>query len=371
MAMTFKNIGPNDSVSTKTMLHEAIPLTGTIVSGTYTDYAGTEHNVKTFSHGMFQSIYDYPYLSSSANHVLDLTVGYSSVSALSSSTNVQNDKKINIYNQMAQMLVGFDVTGGVRRFDQDGNIVDGGEKMTDCFFVNFTRLLTKDEIKKGTFQMTVYTGSVVDSAGTTTPYPTGAMTIQDADATTYLVNSPAGEYTLLHTSSGGGTGSNVAVGLLYYQAGIAVVTSSIFGYGSTQTDQQAYGSGNQTLKFFGDQLSSSASVSGSLTGSTIDNACDGFRNRLKNIQFNNTTELNSTVYFCRLNHSEYNYSSNPTYLSASQIRVKNQAADLPVSYVTTVGLYSTDNELLAVGKLSEPLKKSPNNEFTLRVRLDY
>jgi hypothetical protein len=368
MASSFKEIGPQDSVSTKTMLHEAIPLTGTIISGTYTDFAGAEHNIKTFSHGMFQSIYDYPYLSSSANHVLDLTVGYSSVSKLSSSTNVQNDKKINIYNQMAQMLVGFDVTGGVRRFDRDGNIADGGEKMTDCFFVNFTRLLTKDEIKKGTFQMTVYTGSVVDSAGTTTPYPTGAMTIQDADAGTYLVNSPVGEYTLLHTSSGGGTGSNVAVGLLYYQAGIAVVTSSIFG-NAHQTDQQA--DGTVPLKFFGDQLSSSNSVSGSLTGSTINNACDGFRNRLKNVQFNNTTELNSTIYFCRLTHNEFNYSANPTYLSASQIRVKNQAADLPVSYITTVGLYSTDNELLAVGKLSEPLKKSPNNEFTLRVRLDY
>ena len=51
--------------------------------------------------------------------------------------------------------------------------------------------------------------------------------------------------------------------------------------------------------------------------------------------------------------------------------VKNNAADTPVSYVTTVGLYSPDNELLAVGKLSEPLKKDPTNEFTIRVRLDY
>ena len=43
----------------------------------------------------------------------------------------------------------------------------------------------------------------------------------------------------------------------------------------------------------------------------------------------------------------------------------------PRSYVTTVGLYSADNELLAVAKLSEPLKKTPSNEVTLRVRLDY
>ena len=89
------------------------------------------------------------------------------------------------------------------------------------------------------------------------------------------------------------------------------------------------------------------------------------------INFNNTVELNSTIYFCRANNNEFNYSSNPTYLDSSQIRVKNTTSDNPVSYITTVGLYSSDNELLAVAKLSEPLKKDPNTELTIRVRLDY
>ena len=78
----------NDIVSTKTLLHEAIPLTGTIVSGTYSD-----NNIKNYSHGMFQSVYDYPYLSSSANHVFDITMGYAASSALSASANLQNQKK--------------------------------------------------------------------------------------------------------------------------------------------------------------------------------------------------------------------------------------------------------------------------------------
>jgi hypothetical protein len=51
--------------------------------------------------------------------------------------------------------------------------------------------------------------------------------------------------------------------------------------------------------------------------------------------------------------------------------VKNNSLDAPVSYFTTVGLYSSDNELLAVSKLSEPLKKDPTNEMIVRVRLDY
>ena len=70
-------------------------------------------------------------------------------------------------------------------------------------------------------------------------------------------------------------------------------------------------------------------------------------------------------------HNKYNHSTNPTYLSSSTIRVKSVNTDTPIAYITTIGLYSSDNELLAVAKLSEPLRKDPTNELTLRVRLDY
>ena len=42
-----------------------------------------------------------------------------------------------------------------------------------------------------------------------------------------------------------------------------------------------------------------------------------------NCDNNNTTELNSTIYFARVNHNDFNYSTNPTYLSSSKIVVKN------------------------------------------------
>ena len=150
MATTFKTLTPKDIVSTRNLLHEAIPLTGAIVSGTY---AG--ENVENFSHGMFQAVYDYPYLSSSANHVLDLTAGYSSNSALSNSAHTQNTKKINVYNEMAQVLVGFDENNTIRRFDEDGDFVSTATKVDDAYFINFARLLTKDEIKKGSFTLSL------------------------------------------------------------------------------------------------------------------------------------------------------------------------------------------------------------------------
>ena len=51
--------------------------------------------------------------------------------------------------------------------------------------------------------------------------------------------------------------------------------------------------------------------------------------------------------------------------------MKSVASDSPISYITTIGLYNTNNELLAIAKLSEPLAKKPTNDITLRVRLDY
>ena len=99
----YKPLSADDKVSTKTLLHEAIPITGTILSGTYTD-----NNIQNFTHGMFQSVFDYPYLSSSANHIFDISVGFHSTSSLYASAINQKAKKNNIYNQMAQILMRYD-----------------------------------------------------------------------------------------------------------------------------------------------------------------------------------------------------------------------------------------------------------------------
>ena len=119
MASSFKTIDPKDIVSTRNLLHEAIPLTGTIVSGTY----GTA-NIKNYVHGMFQSVYDYPYLSSSANHIFDIAAGYSNGSECSASTNTQNSKKVNIYNELAQILVGV-----ISRIDESLSISNQADQL--------------------------------------------------------------------------------------------------------------------------------------------------------------------------------------------------------------------------------------------------
>lgn len=364
MASSFKTLLSSDVTQTRTLLNEAIPITGSIVSGTYPD-----NNIKTYSHNMFESVYDYPYASSSANHIFDLTFGYTSGSGLSGSSNTDHTKKVQVYNQMAQVLAGFDVDQTVRPFDEDGQL-GGGDKHRNCLFMNFSRLLVKDEIKKGSFNLQYF-------ASGTYAAPAGLVTIQDTNAQNeYRVNSPAGEYGVLYVTSTGTVPAgqfkyaphvtNYPIGLIYYQAGVAVISMATSSVSTTMSSSvnQLFVSAS-TLNSAGDKTDAL------ITGSNITAIADAFRHRLYNVSFNNTTELNSTIYFCRANHDDFNYSSNPTYLSSSKIVVKNTTADEPVAYATTVGLYSSDNELLAVAKLSEPIKKTPSNEFTLRVRLDY
>ena len=356
---TFKEIGADDVSTQRSLLHEAVPITGSIISGTY----GVE-NIKNYSHGMFQSVYDYPYLSSSANHIFDVTLGYAASSALSGTTSrTQQSKKINLYTQMAQVLMGFDATGSIQLFDEDGDLSGGGTKISECFFVNFSRLLMKDEIKKGSFTL-----ELGMSGAYGTPMVTDRVALRDTGAdTSFKVNSPVGEYGILYATNTLGselinpTGGTQAIkaGLLFYQTGIAVVTGSIFG------SLLSGSGGGLVFSIENDQ------VNAALTGSSISASCDSFRHRIYNLSFNNTTELNSTIYFCRANNRDFNYSSNPTYLSASKLRVKNNSQDMPVSYITTVGLYSANNELLATAKLSEALQKDPTTEFILKVRLDY
>lgn len=345
MPINYEVINPNtDVATTKTLLHEVIPLTGTIVSGTYGTFPNDD-NIKNYSHGMFQSVYDYPYLSSSANHIFDISVGFDESSPLSGSTNaVQEKKKINMYNQFSQVMLGYTGSANTVRLFESDLTLDGSDPMKEVVFVNLSRLLTKDQIKKGSMSLTVGTASWAD------PF-SGTKTFVDDEATNNggTLNTAGGDYGIL-------TGSDGVGGIVFYQAGVMVLTSSIWA-GTTDFFSQS-----ATARTFDQQL-----VSGSISGSA-----DALRHRLQNLQFNNTTEINSSVYFCRASHNKFNYSSNPTYLSSSAIRVKNQNRDNPpVSYITTIGLYNSQNELLAVAKLSEPLKKDPTNELTLRVRLDY
>jgi len=103
----------------------------------------------------------------------------------------------------------------------------------------------------------------------------------------------------------------------------------------------------------------------SISGAAAINSTYGFAAR-------NEERVQSTYYFVRAKNGEYNFSNNPSFVTGSNGAFRQPTfANNPKSYITTVGLYSSAQELLAVAKLSQPILKSFSNEVLVKVKLDF
>jgi hypothetical protein len=87
---------------------------------------------------------------------------------------------------------------------------------------------------------------------------------------------------------------------------------------------------------------------------------------------NSQETITSDYIFIRSRNSEFNYSSNPSFISGSTGEVVfQQFINNPQTYITTVGMYNDANECIAVAKLSRPLEKDFTKESLIRVKLDF
>jgi hypothetical protein len=81
--------------------------------------------------------------------------------------------------------------------------------------------------------------------------------------------------------------------------------------------------------------------------------------------------VSSRYFFTRVKNNEFNYTTNPSVINDSGSLLYDTLIDNPQTYMTTVGMYNDNNELLAVAKLSRPLIKDFTKEALIRVKLDY
>lgn len=93
---------------------------------------------------------------------------------------------------------------------------------------------------------------------------------------------------------------------------------------------------------------------------------------INNISFVSLNMLKRSVFFTRAFNQEFNYSNNPTAIAnASLGSISSNLTGMPTSFITTIGLYNNDNELVAVAKTSPPVKKDFDTEKVFAVRLQY
>tara|TARA_R100000908_G_C3726085_1_gene127094 strand:+ start:90 stop:1070 length:981 start_codon:yes stop_codon:yes gene_type:complete len=147
------------------------------------------------------------------------------------------------------------------------------------------------------------------------------------------------------------------VGDIIYQHGIVILTA----FGSSITGS-VYGvglnSGYGTASY---GTSDVAELNSIITGNNI--TCS----------FQSTTTIYESQYKCTFNPNEYNYTQNPSAISSSLnsgIVYDFLTGSYFEPYITTVGLYNNANQLVAVGKLSQPLQSSNTTDTTVLVNLD-
>jgi hypothetical protein len=89
-------------------------------------------------------------------------------------------------------------------------------------------------------------------------------------------------------------------------------------------------------------------------------------------QARSSETVSSQHFFIRLRNNHATTSNNPTWINEADAKVQIEDFEYdPKVFITTVGLYNDQNELLAVAKLSRPLEKSLTKEALIRVRLDF
>jgi hypothetical protein len=90
-----------------------------------------------------------------------------------------------------------------------------------------------------------------------------------------------------------------------------------------------------------------------------------------NFSLQSQETVSSRFFFTRIKNSEFNYTTNPSIIDNNGNLLYTTLIDNPQTFITTVGMYNDNNELLAVAKLSRPLVKDFTKEALVRIKLDY
>jgi hypothetical protein len=148
------------------------------------------------------------------------------------------------------------------------------------------------------------------------------------------------------------TGS-LKVGDIIYQHGMIILTSDGI------PGQDGYGFVNYGSTNYGDD--------------DVDFVTDFINNPDITCSFQSTITLYETQYKCTIRENESNFSQNPTLISGSSnsgVLYDFATGSYFTPYITTIGLYNNDKELLAVAKLSQPLRVSDTTDTSIMINLD-
>ena len=239
-----------------------------------------------------------------------------------------------IYSQYRNLVFGTELTD----FTFDTITPD------DIFVINVNRSRYKQNLKPGTLNLHLSgsNGEVFLTDDSITK--TGSAVITNIGRQFNLVSGSNG---VMSGSALGQTDSG-SYGLFYPDAGILLFNAAAVSHSvgiSVDRDPNSDGKNNQ--KFY--------------------NAIS----RSGHFILDSEEKITSQYYFTRIKNQEYNYTTNSSFIETDGTLSFSSMNDNPRTYITTIGLYNDNNELVAVAKMSQPLSKDFTKEALIKVKLDY
>jgi len=287
----------------------------------------------------------YPYVSGISKELYDTTTPRSSTSYVSHLLALKNT--INHYRYISPH---FQYSSSVR----DLNIVQAG-------LINIPTIFYGSQIKKGTINLKYYiTGTLVSRA-------------QDSNRDG-----------VLYSTYGNDSGS--AVGIALYNEGFMLLTGSTelavstdaYTSSFTPTDTSAQGDIPKWIYF-------AQSISGTITAPS-----SSYTIEMSGTSYNSTMTLFATAPKGQLNQSnnptfvsyttgEFAATGSKAYLENSRRSIKNTVSSSyadptgsfeKVTYISKIGIYDEDRNLIGLAKLATPVKKTVERDFTFKIKLD-
>lgn len=196
---------------------------------------------------------------------------------------------------------------------------------------------------------------------------------------------------LVQVGPTGSTGSGSVAGVVFYNQGFVVLTGS-WALNSSVTLELIEGGGtaNPSWLYFGaggnDIVANGSSISVD-TSASFD------------MSYKGTNRINTVTMFAHAERDEMNFSTNPTFLEYSasnpDLKLKNTssvsyveadnismtnlvsssftdqtASFKKTTYITRIGIYDENKNLIGVANLANPIKKTEDRNLTFKITLD-
>jgi len=343
--MSFTRLDPTDLVvSSDSVTAPAWSNGATVLSSFYTASANTTGSY-------FIDIYNAPPSQATSSVQFSIAYGHyaGSGSAPLNPLVLSNSPTRITFGQYRNLIYG-DAESAV-------NFGAGNTSSIDLIAIPIDRNRYKESLFPGTFNLTISNGSfpikLTDNSNdiTTVNYVDGGRVYDIVSGS----NGTAANSPLLSGASGRGYTASGSYGLMLPDLGLIILNPKAL-----------------QLTTAGGGLGYTLSTANTIYGSSYNsNLLYLAFSQGQNFQLNSQETISSDYIFVRVKNGDYNYTTNPSFISGSGTLIYSNFINSPQTYPTTVGMYNDNNELVAVAKLSKPLTKDFTKEALIRVKLDW